>query len=224
MPTKTRVLLVDRSPLLSEALGVAISLESDITHVGSAATSSEAIELVTLESPDVVVVDMDAAIDEADYDGVDVTERIKEVSPKTRVLILAERMEVDTMARAAAAGACGFLSKSSTLADISAAIRAARGGGMFVEHELIGSLLERLSRGRPIQGGSARADLTRREQEVLTLLGEGLDVVTIAKKLEITPNTCRGHVKSLLSKLGSHSQLEAVVEAVHQGLLPHLSR
>jgi DNA-binding NarL/FixJ family response regulator len=56
------------------------------------------------------------------------------------------------------------------------------------------------------------------------LLGEGLDVATIARRLGITMNTCRGHVKSLLVKLGSHSQLEAVVEAVHQGLLPHLSR
>jgi DNA-binding NarL/FixJ family response regulator len=77
---------------------------------------------------------------------------------------------------------------------------------------------------RSIGGGSSRAELTDRELEVLTLLGEGLDVTVIAKRLSITVNTCRGHVKNLLLKLGSHSQLEAVVEAVHQGLLPHLSR
>ena len=95
---------------------------------------------------------------------------------------------------------------------------------MFVERELVGPLIERLHRGRPIEGGSARADITPREQEVLTLLGEGLDAAAIAKRLGITINTCRGHVKNLLTKFGAHSQLEAVVEAVHQGLLPHLSR
>ena len=56
------------------------------------------------------------------------------------------------------------------------------------------------------------------------LLGEGLDVASIAKQLNISINTCRGHVKNLLVKFGAHSQLEAVVEAVHQGFLPRLSR
>jgi DNA-binding NarL/FixJ family response regulator len=98
---------------------------------------------------------------------------------------------------------------------------------MFVEGELLPLLVDRLkgSRGRrAIEGSSSRAEITQRERDVLTLLGEGLDVTLIAKKLNISVNTARGHVKSLLSKLGSHSQLEAVVEAVHQGLLPHLSR
>jgi DNA-binding NarL/FixJ family response regulator len=139
------------------------------------------------------------------------------------VLILAGRMEVDTMARAAAEGACGFLPKTSSLEDICQAIRTARDGGMFVERELIGPLIDRLHRGAPIGGGSKRADITARETEVLTLLGEGLDVTSIAKQLKISVNTCRGHVKNLLVKFGAHSQLEAVVEAVHQGLLPRLS-
>jgi DNA-binding NarL/FixJ family response regulator len=217
--------VVDEFPIFSEALGVAISREDDLEYVGCATTSATAVELITHETPDVAVVDVDLPVPgNAELDGIDATKQIKLARAETRVLILSGPMEVDTLARAASEGACGFLSKASTLQDICQAIRTAKDGGMFVEQELVAPLVDRLRKARPIKGGSARADLTRREQDVLTLLGEGLDVTVIARRLGMSVNTCRGHVKSLLTKLGSHSQLEAVVEAVHQGLLPHLSR
>lgn len=221
----TRVALVDDFVMFTEALGVVIDLEDDLEFVGAATTPAEAIALVNDASPDVVVIDMAVQTPgDAGLDGIDLTRQIKAARDETRVLILTGLMDVDALARAASQGACGFLAKTSSLKDICDAIRTAKDGGMFVEQELVTPLLERLSRGRTIKGGSARADLTPREQDVLTLLGEGLDVATIADRLGISMNTCRGHVKSLLSKLGSHTQLEAVVEAVHQGLLPHLSR
>ncbi len=224
---QTTVVVVDEFPIFSEAIGAALATEDDIDYLGCATTAEGAIELVAQHKPDVAVVDVDLPnADDVDYDGIDATRRIKDARPETRVLILASQMNVDTMARAAAEGACGFLSKTSSLEDIYDAIRTARDGGMFVERELVAPLVERLrsTMRRPIGGGSARADITPREQEVLTLLGEGLDATSIARHLGITMNTSRGHIKSLLMKLGSHSQLEAVVEAVHQGLLPHLAR
>ena len=204
-----------------------ISLEDDLEYVGSATTAEDAVDLITRHSPDVAVIDVDLpAPGNGEFDGLGVTKKIKAARPETRVLVLTAHMDLDTMARAASDGACGFLPKTSHLQDICRAIRTAKDGGMYVEHELVAPLLDRLrsSTRRPIGGGSARAEITPREQQVLTLLGEGLDVTAIARRLEITLNTCRGHVKNLLAKLGSHSQLEAVVEAVHQGLLPHLSR
>jgi DNA-binding NarL/FixJ family response regulator len=166
------------------------------------------------------------AASNGDFDGLGVTRRIKEARPETRVLVLTGQMDLDTMARAASEGACGFLPKTSNLQNICQAIRTAKDGGMFVERELVAPLVERVrtSARRPIGGGSARAAITPREQEVLTLLGEGLDAAAIAARLGISLATCRGHVRKLLAKLGSHSQLEAVVEAIHQGLLPHLAR
>ncbi len=222
----TRVVLVDEVPIFSEALGVVISLEDDLEYIGSATTAEDAVELVLRHSPDVAVVDVDLPTPgNGDFDGIGVTMQIKAARPETRVLILTSQMELNTMARAASEGACGFLSKASNLQDICRAIRTAKDGGMFVERELVAPLVERVrgSVRKPIRGGSARAALTPREQEVLTLLGEGLDVAVISRRLGISLSTSRGHVKSLLVKLGSHSQLEAVVEAVHQGLLPHLT-
>lgn len=218
---------MDEAPIFSEALGTVIALEDDLDYVGSATTAEQAVALVTRQSPDVAVIDVDLpSPGNGDFDGLGITKKIKEARPETRVLVLTAQMDLDTMAKAASEGACGFLPKTSHLEDICQAIRTAKDGGMYVERELVPPLLDRLrsSNRRPIGGGSARAAITPREQEVLTLLGEGLDVTAIARRLEITLNTCRGHVKNLLAKLGSHSQLEAVVEAVHQGLLPHLSR
>jgi DNA-binding NarL/FixJ family response regulator len=220
----TRVVIVDVFSIFAEALGKAISLEPDLECIGAATTPVEAVALVTDRAPDVAVVDIDLPADHSDFDGIDVTKQIKAARPATRVLILTSHLEVDAMARAASEGACGFLPKTSSIADICRAIRTAKDGGMFVERELIAPLVDRVRQRAPIGGGSTRVSITSREQDVLTLLGDGLDVTTIAKRLQISLNTCRGHVKSLLIKLGCHSQLEAVVEAVHQGLLPHLSR
>jgi DNA-binding NarL/FixJ family response regulator len=224
---RTSVIIVDEFPIFCEALGAVVAREEDLDYVGFATSAEDAIELVQKSTPDVAVIDVDLpSVDDIDFDGIGATRRIKDTRPETRVLILAARMNVDTMARAAGEGASGFLSKTSTLNDICAAIRTARAGGMFVERELVPPMVERLQSAlrRPIEGGSAKVEITPREREVLTLLGEGLDVTNIARHLGITVNTARGHVKSLLLKLGSHSQLEAVVEAVHQGLLPHLAR
>jgi DNA-binding NarL/FixJ family response regulator len=222
-----RVGLVNEFPLFSESLGLAISSQDDLEYVGAATTSEDALDLVMQHEPDVVLVDIDIpSPGDADMDGISIARVIKGARPEVRVLVLSARMELDTMARAATGGACGFLPKTSSLDEICVAIRTAKDGGIYVERELVVPLLETVhaSARRTIGGGSARAVLTDRELGVLTLLGEGLDVTVIAKRLGITVNTCRGHVKNLLVKLGSHSQLEAVVEAVHQGLLPHLSR
>src|SRR3954452_1505968 len=121
---RTSVVIVDEFPIFSEALGDVLGRQDDLDFLGHATSAEEAIELVATSRPDVAVVDIDLpSSGTTDYDGIDATRRIKASRPETRVLILAARMTIDTMARAAAEGACGFLSKKSTLDDICAAIR-----------------------------------------------------------------------------------------------------
>jgi DNA-binding NarL/FixJ family response regulator len=224
---RVRVVLVSAFPVFSEGLGVAMSREEDLEFCGSATTSEDAARLTTEAQPDVVVIDIDVVRPtDGVADGIDIARIVKEVRPSTRVLILGDVMELEIMARAAAQGVCGFLSKSSTLEEICVAARTAKDGGIYVEGELVLPLLNsiRQTNGRHNGGSSSRIDLTPRELEVLTLLGEGNDVAAIAKRLDISLNTTRGHVKNVLLKLGCHSQLEAVIEAVREGLLPHLAR
>ena len=97
--------------------------------------------------------------------------------------------------------------------------------GMMV---IQGAALNELIRGihapskveRPCEQLADAARLTAREQEVLMLMGEGLDPNAIAERLVVSVYTARGHVKNVMMKLGAHTQLEAVVLATKSGLLP----
>jgi DNA-binding NarL/FixJ family response regulator len=124
------------------------------------------------------------------------------------------------ISRAAAAGAAGFVAKTSALEQVLDAIRSARSGSMVVDPAFLAGLLTSRSRQPEHVPDGGRPALTPREMEVLKLLGSGLDPRTIARQLSISLHTCRGYVKSMLAKLDCHSQLEAVVTASRLGLLP----
>jgi DNA-binding NarL/FixJ family response regulator len=104
------------------------------------------------------------------------------------------------------------------------ALRTARSGGMVVDGTTLSAVLDRVAR-LPLARAPAPAagsDLTDRELEVLRAMGAGKDPQAIATLLGVSLHTSRGHVKSILSKLDCHSQLEAVVTAIRRGLLPEL--
>jgi DNA-binding NarL/FixJ family response regulator len=209
---------VDDHRSFSEALGMAVDLQLDLQFVGVASTAEEGLDLIAAERPDVAIIDV--VLPEAD--GIEVTRRARELSPATRVVVLTARADIAVMARAAAAGAAGFISKTRPVAEILAAIRAAGEGEISLDRSTLAALLVRLDGRDGADRDPTRTRLTPRELEVLGLLGEGLTVQEIANLLSLSVHTCRGSVKSILSKLGVHSQLEAVIKASRQGLLPDL--
>jgi DNA-binding NarL/FixJ family response regulator len=214
----TRVMIVDDHRAFAEALGIAIDAQWDLECVGIASTVQEAVDKATEHQPDVVLMDFVLP----DLDGIEGTRRLKEVCPETQVVMLTGYAEPDVMAQAAASGACGFLAKESPVGDVIRAIRTASEGGMLVEYSALAAVLERLRDPRPAARrlpAPSSSRLTQREQEVLTLMAEGLDPRGIARSLGISLYTSRWHVKNILTKLRVHSQLEAVVEALRQGLL-----
>src|SRR5882762_10342292 len=121
------------------------------------------------------------------------------------------------MLRASMAGVSGFLPKESPVWEVLSAIRMAKSGGMLIHPAMLAAVLAE-ARNEPASESQAFG-LTRREREVLDLMGAGLDPQTIARALSLSVHTARGHVKSILSKLGAHSQLEAVVVAMKAGLV-----
>jgi len=218
----TTVLIVDDHRSFADALGMAINLQPDLECVGMAGSVEEAIGLVDERAPDVVLMDVHLP----DADGIEGTQRVKELNPAVGVLVLTADQNPAILARAAAVGASGFLLKESPFAEILQAIRTTHEGGMQLPNTTLASILERLERGAAPAAapGLGRSDtLTGRELDVLRLLGQGHDVQTIARDLVISIHTVRGHVKSILAKLGVHSQLEAVVTAVRMGILPRPS-
>lgn len=210
-----RALIVDDHRAFSEALATAVNVQEDIECVGVATTVAEALALAAERSPDVVLMDVRLP----DADGIEGTLRLKAMRPEARVLVLTAHTDLTVMARAASAGAAGFLPKESPVAEILQAIRTANGGGMLVESSSLAMVLQRLGTEREAALRGSRYSVTPRELHVLALMGEGLDPRAIARRLGLSIHTVRGHVKSILQKLGVHSQLEAVVLAFREGLL-----
>ena len=161
--------------------------------------------------PDIVLMDLQLP----DFDGSVAIAQIVAMSPGARVIMLTGHVTAAAMAHAATSGACAFLPKDGHLADILSAIRTARPGTLAVNSELLARLIDQPQTATQ----SLARPLSQRELTVLIRMADGRDVASISRELIISTHTCRGHVKSVLSKLGAHSQLEAVIIAVRIGLI-----
>lgn len=218
------VLVVEEQRVLASALEAVIDAQPDLECVGTAGTADAAVERIAAHVPDVVLIDLALPGTE----GIEGTRQILASHPQVSVLVLAAGTTSARLA-ATAAGAAGFLAKDSTLADLLAAIRNLAAGKMVAEGETLRELLQDRQPGLPprLRRDEAASEisqdlarLTRREREVLALLGEGLDPRAIAERLVVSLYTVRGHLKHVMTKLGAHTQLEAVVVAIRSGLLP----
>jgi DNA-binding NarL/FixJ family response regulator len=206
-----RVLVVDDHITFAELLTGAIDRESDLVSVGHATTGADAVAMFDELRPDVVLMDVQLP----DIDGFTATAQILAASPHTRVIMLTAHVTADAVANAAASGVCGFLAKDGHFADLLNTLRTSRPGSLAVDPELVTRLVDQP---RTARRALARP-LSQRELTVLVRMADGRDVTSIAHELHISSHTCRGHVKSVLSKLGAHSQLEAVIVAVRIGLI-----
>ncbi len=205
----TTVVVVDDHVFVAELLCRALAEEPDLTCLGAAHSFAEGEALVTALRPDVVV--LDARL--GDGNGVELAARLTRDRPDLRVVILTAYGDADLAAAAAEAGVGWLMSKQGSLEGLLTSLRAAPREGLVVDPVLF------LEISRPVGRAGVQPRLTRREHEVLQLLAEGLDTRGIAKKLDISVHTCRGYVKSLLGRLGAHSQLQAVAIARDHGLL-----
>ena len=211
-PGATRVLVVDDHLVVAETLRMAIDLEAGLECMGIAGTVNQALEILGHGSADVVLMDLRLP----GIDGIEGTRQMKALHPSVRVLIVSAYTDLDIVARAADAGASGVLTKEGALADVMSAIRSASDGALLVDT----LALSPLDPGEPSPHvTTADRGLTSREREILRLMGEGLKPKSIATGLGISVETVRGHLKSIMVKLDAHTQLEAVMTALREGIV-----
>ena len=211
-PTVTRVLIVDDHEVLASSLALVIDAEPDLVCVGLAGSLEQARARIPATTPDVILLDHRLP----DGDGADAIGELLALRPSAQVVMLTASAADHVLVKALESGASGFVSKTRSLAELTAAVRAAASGEAVISPELLARLLPRLQRhGRPRAN-----DLTEREREVLGLLSRGLSNAAIATELTLSVHTVRNHIANLSSKLGAHSKLEALSIAVRDGLLP----
>jgi two-component system, NarL family, response regulator DevR len=209
-----RVLIVDDHDVLASSLAMMLDAEGDITAVGVATTLEQARGLIVSAQPDVLLLDHRMP----DGDGVAAIGSLRALRPSIGVVVLTASSADHVLLAAIEAGASGFLSKTRSLDEVTAAVRAAAAGESVISPEMLARLLPRFGRSSP----HAVDELTEREREVLALVAEGLSNAAIAERLVVSVHTVRNHIASLSGKLGAHSKLEALSIAVRRGLLPDL--
>lgn len=206
-----RCVVIDDHRIFADLLTSSLAAAADLVCVGAAYDIATGLEMVDQHRPDLVVMDYHFQGD--DLDGVEAAATIVSRYPTCCVVMLTGHLGPDLVGRAAAAGISSVMPKNGSLDDLVTSLRTARRGVLVVHH----SLLRDMRHGAEARQG-ARVSLSRREREVLGLLTVGLDARSIALQLGISLGTCRGYVKTLLHKLGAHSQLEAVATARRLGL------
>jgi len=209
--TSLRVLVVDDHKTFADLLSLALSSEPDLDCVGTAGSAAEAVAMAAELKPDIVVMD----IEMPRQDGLAATRRLREVVPDLVIVVVTAHRDPQWVLRATQAGASAFVPKNGSLPEMLDVLRRARNGGMLVAASAFGSTT---TAPQPAIS-TPRVELTQRERDVLHCLNRGMAPKAIARVLGISLHTCRGYVKSLLSKLGVSSQLEAVVTAQRLGLI-----
>ena len=206
-----RVLIIDDHEVLASSLALVLDAESDITAVGVATTLEQAHELIGSTRPDVLLLDHRMP----DGDGVAAIPRLRAQRPSLGIVVLTASAADHVLLSAIENGASGFLSKTRSLDEVTAAVRAAAAGESVISPELLARLLPRFGRGKV----HSPDELTEREREVLALVAEGLSNAAIAERLVVSVHTVRNHIASLSAKLGAHSKLEVLAIAVRRGIV-----
>ena len=214
---EVRILLIEDHATVREALAATFEREEGFEVVGQAGSLEEARGMLGMESVDVAVVDLGLP----DGYGGDLIEDIREANPHAQALVLSASLEHAQIAQAVQSGAAGVLNKTAPLDEVVGAVERLRAGETLMPLSEVVEMLRFAGARREEEHEARRAveSLTPREREVLQALAEGLDSAGIAERLNISLRTMRNHMASILSKLGVHSQLQALVFALRHGVV-----
>jgi DNA-binding NarL/FixJ family response regulator len=201
------LVLIDDNRLLREGLTAMIHTQPGFRVLAASADADEALKKVREAKPDVVLLDFGLE----DHDSLSLTMTVRAEVPTARVIVMGLLPMQEDVADYVRAGASGFVMKDASFADFFATIRAVAAGEEVLPPELTNSLFNQIARNVTSSNKAKVLDsvrLTKREREVIELLGEGCSNKEIATRLNIAVHTVKSHVHNVLEKLALHSRLE----------------
>ncbi len=206
-----RVFIVDDHVLVRRGIASLLETREGYQVVGEASTGEEALELVPQARPDVVLMDVKMP----GMGGIEAVRQLLETHPDLKVVMLSVVEDEEALVEAVRAGAKGYISKNARAEEFFELLEAVATGQVAVSRALAGRLLEEFVRGPRERGG-----LTEAERKVLALVAEGARNPEIARRLFISENTVKYHLRNIMAKLQARTRAEAVAKAVKDGLLP----
>jgi len=200
-----RILTVDDHPVLREGIAAVLASEQDMILVAEASNGREAVEQFRAHHPDVTLMDVQMP----EVNGIDAIVKIREEFPDARIIVLTTYTGDAQAARAFKAGAFGYLLKNMVRKELIDTIRTVHGGKKRIPPEIA------------VEMAQHHTDdaLTEREIEVLREVAAGNANKMVAQLLNISEETVKAHMRSILSKLGANDRTHAVTIAVKRGII-----
>ena len=200
-----RILSVDDHPMLREGIAAVLACEADMVLVAEAGNGREAVEQFRIQRPDVTLMDLQMPV----MDGTDAIRAIRQDNPDARIIVLTTYSGDAQAVRALKAGASGYLLKSMVRKELVETIRGVHGGKKVIPPEIAVEMAEH----------HADDALTEREIEVLREVAAGNANKMVARRLAVSEETVKAHMKNILSKLGANDRTHAVTIALKRGII-----
>jgi len=228
---KVRIITADDHQLTREGLKRIISLENDMEVIAECGDGIQVLELCNIHRPDVVLMDINMPIE----NGVNATEKMRDLFPDIKVIILSIHDDESYVFETLRKGASGYLLKDMEAEALIQAIRAVVQGYAYIHPKVTGKLINQMRRMTYVQengvmtGGAPQKEagvkyvrrenspLTRREAEVLRLMAEGKSNKAIGEHLFISEKTVKNHVSSILQKMDVEDRTQAVINSIKNG-------
>ena len=209
-----RLLLADDHRMLRESLRRAME-DNGFDVVGEAPDGAEAVRLAEELRPDVILMDVTMPV----LDGVEATRQVRDRVPGTQVVILTMHADREVLVDAIRAGAAGYLVKDCSTEEVVDTVRKAAAGETALSAELAASMLGEVRDLVRREESGAEPIISKREEEVLQLIADGLSTTEVAEKLYISVKTVKNHLASIYQKLDTRDRTQAVLQAVRMGIV-----
>ena len=218
MNDRKRIVIIDDHPLFREGLKTILGRSDRYEVVGEAGNAVKGLKLIKEVKPDLAIVDVSLP----DQNGIELTRDILKIFPDTRILMVSMYSKIDYIVRSFQAGAAGYLAKESAADMLLKGIEHVLNGDYFMDTKVSEKVVKKLAE-IPEKKMAVTAEgyesLTPREQEVMSLLGEGMSATQVAEKLFISPKTAENHRANIMRKLGLHSTIELIRYAAKIGII-----
>jgi two-component system, NarL family, response regulator len=200
-----RILVVDDHPIMRIGIAALIASSPEMACIGQAGNGEEAVNLYRNLEPDVTLMDLRLP----GISGVETIRLIRQFAPTARFIVLTTYEGDEDIHQAMEAGASGYLVKGLPQEMLVTAVRRVCAGGRYLPPPMSQALASR----------TPDSDLSARERQVLELIAQGKSNKEIGQELNITEATVKCHVSVILSRLKAADRTQAVVTALHRGLV-----
>lgn len=208
-----KVVIADDHAMIREGIKNLIEFDGQVKVIGEAATGKECIDVISRETPDVLLLD----INMPEVNGLEVLKYFHEKSIRLKVLVLTIHNEIEYLIEAINIGAKGYILKDSSSSELLVAINIVYKGEEYIQPSLIPKLNQTLVI-KDIDKDKIE-QLTKREMELLIMIAKGNPNKDIARKLDISERTVKNHISSIFKKIEVNDRTQAAVFAIKNNLI-----